>query len=125
LIQENAKRGRTDLGSIVAVWFILEKETADRKALLQSFAARWLSGHLLLPGNLLTLSICGCNCVLVVNSAHSSSMIKHAEQLDNKKVEVQVIETGAIAAAKVSPFVEEPVRYSALGHFSDQIRRIK
>jgi hypothetical protein len=56
LIQENAKRGRTDLGSIVAVWFILEKETADRKALLQSFAARWLSGHLLLPGNLLTLS---------------------------------------------------------------------
>jgi len=44
--------------------------------------------------------------------------------LDNKKVDVQVIKTGAIAA-KVSPFVEEPVRYSALGHFSDQIRRIK
>jgi hypothetical protein len=52
-------------------------------------------------------------------------MIKHAEQWDNKKVEVQVIETGAIAATKVSTFVEEPVRYSALGHFSDQIRRIK
>jgi AAA+ superfamily predicted ATPase len=38
-------------------------------------------------------------------------MIKHAEQWDNKKVEVQVIETGAIAATKVSTFVEEPVRY--------------
>jgi hypothetical protein len=34
-------------------------------------------------------------------------MIKHAEQLDNKKVEVQVIETGAVAAAKVSPFASQ------------------
>jgi hypothetical protein len=32
-------------------------------------------------------------------------MIKHAEQLDNNQVEVQDIETGAIAVAKVSPFV--------------------
>ncbi len=178
LIQENAKRGRTDLGSIAAVWSILEKETTKGKALLQTFASRWLSGRFLLPGNLVTLPICGCDCVFVVTHAHSSSISKGGDlnvtdsdsvkdakpnlnindllppphlsvykvghmtnitllapsqtnkeipenQFDSKKVEVQSLETGDIAAAKVSPVLEERVKYSALGGLSDQIRTIK
>ncbi|KAH8940653.1 hypothetical protein BDL97_15G100600 [Sphagnum fallax] len=178
LIQENAKRGRTDLGSIAAVWSILEKETTKGKDLLQTFAARWLSGRFLLPGNLVTLPICGCDCVFVVTHARSSSISKGGDsnvtdsdsvkdakpnlnindllppphlsvykvghmtnitllapsqtnkeipenQFDSKKVEVQSLETGDIAAAKVSPVLEEQVKYSALGGLSDQIRTIK
>jgi SpoVK/Ycf46/Vps4 family AAA+-type ATPase len=46
-------------------------------------------------------------------------------EFDSKKVEVQSLETGDIAAAKVSPVLEEQVKYSALGGLSDQIRTIK
>ena len=39
-------------------------------ALVQMFAERWLCGRLLMPDDLVSLLVCGCDCLFVVSEEY-------------------------------------------------------
>lgn len=59
-------------GNTSGVWSILENIIDKDKSLIESFASRWLCGRFVLPGNLVSLPICGCDCLFEVSQAKSS-----------------------------------------------------
>ncbi|KAL2641930.1 hypothetical protein R1flu_009517 [Riccia fluitans] len=52
-----------------AVSAALEKGNENVKKLLEDFAARWHAGRYLLPGNVVQVSLCGADCVMLVTDA--------------------------------------------------------
>ncbi|CAM6119230.1 unnamed protein product [Calypogeia fissa] len=49
-----------------SVWASFEKGKGKVKTLLETFAARWIAGRYLLPGNLVHIPLSGCDCTFLV-----------------------------------------------------------
>lgn len=76
--QEEAKFVTQNMGNIAAVRSFFEADRSKGMSLVQVFAERWLCGRYLMHGSLVSLPVCGCDCLFVVS--HNEKGVKtHAE----------------------------------------------
>jgi len=70
--QEEARFATQNMGNIAAVRSFFEADRSKGLSLVQLFAERWLCGRHLLLGGLVSLPVCGCDCVFVVSHNESA-----------------------------------------------------
>lgn len=83
-----------------AVRASLEKSKERVKALLETFAARWIAGRYLLAGNLVHLPLSGCDCIFLVSdsdpAAETSSEPSDASGKGNNALCTDAQRTGPV-----------------------------
>ena len=77
--QEEPKFVTQNMGNIAAVRSFFEADRSKGMSLVQLFAERWLCGRYLMPGSLVSLPVCGCDCHFVVAYNETVSDVKTHE----------------------------------------------
>lgn len=80
--QEEAKLVTQNMGNIAAVRSFFEADRSKGMSLVQLFAERWLCGRYLMSGSLVSLPVCGCDCLFVVAHNETLSGVKTYDDSD-------------------------------------------
>ncbi|KAG0594421.1 hypothetical protein M758_UG075600 [Ceratodon purpureus] len=80
--QEEPRFAIQNVGNIAAVRTFFEGDGSKGMSLVQLFAERWLCGRYLMPGSLVSLPMCGCDCLFVVSHNETLSGVKTHEDSD-------------------------------------------
>lgn len=80
--QEEAKFVTQNMGNIAAVRTFFEADRSKGMSLVQLFAERWLCGRYLMHGSLVSLPVCGCDCLFVVTHNETLPGVKTHEESD-------------------------------------------
>ncbi|KAG6548025.1 hypothetical protein Mapa_010459 [Marchantia paleacea] len=83
-----------------SVWAAFGKGKENVRSLMEGFAARWLAGRYLLPGNIVHVSLCGADCLMLVT--------------ETKALVQSDISTGKVAPSPSNHEINEDIKVSAL-----------
>lgn len=63
-----------NVGNIAALRSLFEADDVSKgRSIVQSFAEKWLCGRYLMHGSLVSLPVCGCDCIFVVSHIEKPS----------------------------------------------------
>ncbi|BBN02172.1 hypothetical protein MPTK1_2g13350 [Marchantia polymorpha subsp. ruderalis] len=82
-----------------SVWAAFGKGKENVRSLMEGFAARWLAGRYLLPGNVVHVSLCGADCMMLVT--------------ETKPLVQSDISTGKITSSPYNHEIHEDIKVSA------------
>jgi hypothetical protein len=77
--QEEPRFVTQNMGNVAAVRSLFEADMSKGMSLVQLFAERWLCGRYLMPGSLVSLPICGCDCLFMVETLSETHEDSHVE----------------------------------------------
>lgn len=147
--QEEPRFVTQNMGNVAAVRSLFEADKLSKgMSLVQLFAERWLCGRYLMPGSLVSLPICGCDCLFMVETRSETHEDSHVEdsslpiykvthktkitlvgppgaKSNSQAEEKQAQSLAVVESENPTGKIVEEVKYTSLGGLERQIEEIK